>query len=94
MTVRDVAKEVRETIGITELIEKVGGGTFQRTSEESPFRGMHNKHAAASSSDTHLLVDPRTNSYRCYSCGERGTIIDWVIQERFNGDKRAYVDAV
>lgn len=86
-----ILDEIREKASLTDVVLKFGHAKFQHTSYTAPFRGIHGTHS--SSSDTHLEVDPVKGFWRCYSCNQGGSVIDWVLSVEFENNRACLNDA-
>lgn len=89
---RDLTRDIRNEISIVDVIEECGVGEFPGLNREHPFRGVHGAHA--SQSDTHCMVDPIANTWRCFSCHHGGGPIEWILHAKYQGDPAYYGEIV
>ncbi|MFW6030301.1 MAG: CHC2 zinc finger domain-containing protein, partial [Halanaerobiales bacterium] len=76
---KEIINEILEVADIIEVIEEDVGELQKESGNE--YAGYHsNKHS--SKSETSLKVNSDKGLYHCFNCGEGGSIINWLINNR------------
>lgn len=88
----EITDLIREKADIVTIIEEIGIGEFPASNHSQKFRGSHGTHG--SSSQNHCEIDPKNGYWRCFSCGQGGSVIDWVLSTKYAGNFSLFPDAV
>ena len=89
---KDILTQVKELADINTVIRATEVGVFPNMVTTSVYRGSHS--ICGRGDHRSCLVNPRTNTWQCYACGQRGGVVEWVLGALYEGQQHNYQKAI
>ena len=82
-------EHIRKLANLGDIVVACETGDFPHASTTSKFRGAH-----CGNNTTQCVVDPVVGRWHCFTCGESGDTIKWVLNTKFNNDYARVREAI